>query len=223
MFNDRISHPSVSFLVISVPSSSGTRVQRRGRCEAYYAYAIFQSPLHRGLVFNQGKVTVNGPAIANFSPLFIGDSCSTCAAIPTLVRSKDFSPLFIGDSCSTSSDSEGRSGFSKISVPSSSGTRVQHCTSAANLESTKHFSPLFIGDSCSTWKFTGITRAGCDFSPLFIGDSCSTWKFTGITRAGCDFSPLFIGDSCSTKARWESGSTSEPISVPSSSGTRVQP
>src|SRR6185312_2211613 len=92
-------HPAIS---ISVPSSSGSRVQHKVKAAQSDPDNTFQSPLHRGVAFN-GILRLSGTfRNNNFSPLFIGESRSTIAT--AVVRSpplKHFSPLFIGESRST--------------------------------------------------------------------------------------------------------------------------
>ena len=88
--------------------------------------SVFQSPLHRGLVFNEKTVT-RGRG---------GRRISVPSSSGTRVQ------LFLGQSSHRS--------HIGISVPSSSGTRVQQYGDDAGIFNVYHFSPLFIGDSCST-------------------------------------------------------------------------
>jgi len=61
-----------------------------------------------------------------------------------------------------------------------------------------------------------------DFSPLFIGDTRSTTQVERLVLCMKKyFSPLFIGDTRSTLYQLDALKR-EDISVPSSSGTRVQ-
>jgi len=136
---------------ISVPSSSGTRVQperRRGtdpglgqfqsplhrghafnkspRAFATFCLQRFQSPLHRGHAFNPGPAPRASAAQIHFSPLFIGDTRSTTAAHGAGAEQSVFqSPLHRGHAFNANRSAAATASACPISVPSSSGTRVQ--------------------------------------------------------------------------------------------------
>ncbi len=136
----------------------------------------FQSPLHRGRVFNPSPGSTP-PTTISFSPLFIGEGSSTRAANLRAMRAR------------------------LLSVPSSSGKGLQrpsrlYPTTAA----LTPFSPLFIGEgsstsgTCSTLETSKIT-----FSPLFIGEGSSTISEDDLHLVLVPFSPLFIGEGSSTE------------------------
>ena len=248
VFNEVKDDEEFQSATISVPSSSGTRVQLGVAIGTDAAPAQFQSPLHRGLVFNLASPSGLMPPQPNFSPLFIGDSCSThrsqrkssqwrYISVPSssgtrvqrrAVTAQAFQLGMI--SVPSSSGTRVQLVFPRrqrqlklISVPSSSGTRVQPCTLLNAVPISSYFSPLFIGDSCSTINTAVGPPPVNNFSPLFIGDSCSTRSGAHPQRyRQRHFSPLFIGDSCSTLIAYREHFQLRFISVPSSSGTRVQ-
>src|SRR5581483_494501 len=62
-----------------------------------YAYLSFQSPLHRGRVFNKARGIALDSRTGAFSPLFIGEGSSTNAmTIPNRGRKTFQSPLHRG-------------------------------------------------------------------------------------------------------------------------------
>ncbi len=215
---------------ISVPSSSGNSLQPKHPCsinsltshfsplfigelsstsvihtEKERWRKIFQSPLHRGTLFNgvaacgaglPGAISVPSSSgnslqlenpgesfhtgIPNFSPLFIGELSSTQAASFTQIRRSYFSPLFIGELSSTF-------------IQFANTGNVPYI----------HFSPLFIGELSSTLQPTRVSHTkSCtpDFSPLFIGELSSTNNKDYGRSSFCPyFSPLFIGELSSTQ------------------------
>ncbi len=97
---------------------------------------FFQSPLHRGRVFNSLDKALNEPLGAPFSPLFIGEGSSTHLDFrPRTPLPETFSPLFIGEGSSTAT--------------------AARLTSAA----ASAFSPLFIGEGSST--ISSHSRGSC--------------------------------------------------------------
>jgi hypothetical protein len=123
---------------LSVPSSSGKTLQLGRGSPGRYVTRRFQSPLHRGRLFN-GVGAVFGPAVPlSFSPLFIGEDSSTrnsrTSASNFIIS---FSPLFIGEDSSTQSGK-------------------------ALLQQPRPFSPLFIGEDSST--LLCVLRGKCFYS-----------------------------------------------------------
>src|SRR5581483_9652859 len=111
---------------LSVPSSSGKGLQRRA-FTVQGVHAHFQSPLHRGRVFNMTK-EIDDDARENntFSPLFIGEGSSTAEVFRQIMKFADsFSPLFIGEGSSTRSKASTPPTGWHLSVPSSSGKGLQ--------------------------------------------------------------------------------------------------
>ena len=159
---------------ISVPSSSGSSLQRsvsrriRGRTAHFSPLFIgefsstrrpvdarlhadaFQSPLHRGVLFNAGGQVRRACAVPNFSPLFIGEFSSTPGTDPIYGSGTGFqSPLHRGVLFNFTPQRDGKY-FFRISVPSSSGSSLQRQSSIAPSRLPSHFSPLFIGEFSST-------------------------------------------------------------------------
>ena len=133
-------------LPISVPSSSGTRVQLVCGDKSHAAHVRFQSPLHRGLVFNSRKI---GPLVFGRcvfqSPLHRG---LVFNAILDFRRPR-LCLISVPSSSGTRVQLPGspmvRQAFC-ISVPSSSGTRVQPCAGGNRRASVCRFqSPLHRG------------------------------------------------------------------------------
>ncbi len=209
----------------------------------------FQSPLHRGTLFNCCARIARNPSNLYFSPLFIGELSST-----NMMISRGSMP-------------------GKISVPSSSGNSLQllrkdskepiqlifqsplHRGTLFNQKRSspwkgcvRHFSPLFIGELSSTQSekflageertfqsplhrgtlfnvfFQALTWAHkCDFSPLFIGELSSTTVSLGASIWVVEFqSPLHRGTLFNRSTHVRS-IRSRHISVPSSSGNSLQP
>ena len=66
------------------------------------AASLFQSPLHRGVLFNLTRFLDPPNGCSDFSPLFIGESSLTDWPLPSTISTvDDFSPLFIGESSLT--------------------------------------------------------------------------------------------------------------------------
>jgi len=160
---------------ISVPSSSGSRVQRN---------RLIQPRLARG------NISV---------PSSSGSRVQPNHGHGGQQRSGNFSPLFIGESRSTSQRCAGTASTERISVPSSSGSRVQLKLEVAAIIRLSPFqSPLHRGVAFNIRLRRLRVIPTTHFSPLFIGESRST------AYCGC-------------QAR-----SATTISVPSSSGSRVQ-
>ncbi len=114
-------------MALSVPSSSGKGLQLHELLGLGYAHRNFQSPLHRGRVFNGGKDAMPGNYVYFFqSPLHRGRVFNVVPVlqIPCAVRS--FSPLFIGEGSSTCAPAGSETMYEQeLSVPSSSGKGLQ--------------------------------------------------------------------------------------------------
>ena len=135
---------------LSVPSSSGKSLQPWSTWWRRRRWRRFQSPLHRGSLFNTWAPTLSRTRLWSFSPLFIGEVSSTAhmdtyhkvvAALsvpsssgkslqpcsPNWARSTrlSFSPLFIGEVSSTGVRNGGGAWLTILSVPSSSGKSLQ--------------------------------------------------------------------------------------------------
>jgi len=181
----------------------------------------FQSPLHRGTLFNFLRPMGRGLCL-RFSPLFIGELSSTGSGArgpdhtssfqSPLHRGTLFNPgerrLVFGHFHVSVPSSSGNSlqllhGSRPppplfVSVPSSSGNSLQRRASAHSLSAPVRFSPLFIGELSSTSSLELPNRVFRGFSPLFIGELSSTKaKSCGLLQTE-GFSPLFIGELSST-------------------------
>src|ERR1700756_3633831 len=160
----------------------------------------FQSPLHRGVEFNEEWKKRSIRVVVHFSPLFIGESSSTFFySFNIQFQNEYFSPPSIGESSSTRYNVTSRSVLLWISVPSSSGSRVQRRAMPYTDGKGYDFSPLFIGESSSTKN----GRNG-----LFVWLCISVPSSSG-SRVQHFFTALISNSKTN-------------ISVPSSSGSRVQ-
>ena len=160
----------------------------------------FQSPLHRGSLFNSMPYAVLSDRLHFQSPLHRGVSL-THGTSWRRDGVDHFSPLFIGEASSTSSAvSRSRQLFDPLSVPSSSGKSLQRRPSRRPaLRRLPAFSPLFIGEVSSTYRYARRHQSRSpSFSPLFIGEVL----FNGCQRSAGGstyaFSPLFIGEALLT-------------------------
>jgi hypothetical protein len=87
--------------MLSVPSSSGNTLQPGKALSAGTGLSAFQSPLHRGILFNEPFKIEETVSSTTFSPLFIGEYSSTSGS-----GARNFARYF-------------------LSVPSSSGNTLQ--------------------------------------------------------------------------------------------------
>src|SRR5260370_10438213 len=107
-----------------------------------------------------------------------------------------------GARCSTRAFLAGMAGPATISVPSSSGQRVQRESGSSFQRLVKYFSPLFVGATRSTLQSLALAILGYDFSPLFVGATRSTpctapvttdrTAFQSPLRRGNAFNPSFV-------------------------------
>jgi len=182
----------------------------------------FQSPLHRGTLFNALRTIKVRPSAFSFSPLFIGALSSTLQGIDPDAAGLSFSPLFIGALSSTPDGPMARSSKFCVSVPSSSGHSLQLLRlfwprlSGIAFQSPLHRGTLFnapVKDQAPAYDlFQSPLHRGTLFnnlkfliwnlpmrfqSPLHRGTlfNC-THTALGVNAAG--FSPLFIGALSST-------------------------
>jgi len=206
---------------VSVPSSSGNSLQRTTYNMVGYALDgfsplfigelsstphagagkarahAFQSPLHRGTLFNYQMSAAVGRGFVFQSPLHRG----------TLFNGRRPNPCFC---CGA------------VSVPSSSGNSLQLNPAPAELAGCAGFSPLFIGELSSTKASAFRVYLTPCFSPLFIGELSSTWlRFEPGARHRRVSVPSSSGNSLQLRAE-ESHDTRGCVSVPSSSGNSLQ-
>ena len=212
---------------LSVPSSSGKSLQREHLVLRQATSLDFQSPLHRGSLFNRSSMTrVSAILIAFQSPLHRGrlfNTGLTCSAASESVVFQ--SPLHRG---SLFNDVE-RQPLTHADIafqsPLHRGSLFNDalCDCASMRDAS--FSPLFIGEVSSTSE--AIARCAsryCLSVPSSSGKSLQRSSTGSIADALCTFSPLFIGEDSSTAMcaqphSWRVGS----LSVPSSSGKTLQP
>jgi hypothetical protein len=208
------------FSPLFIGDSRSTTLKKGARMAGY----AFQSPLHRGLAFNSSRIFHKRSTSKISVPSSSGTRVQRDFDPLISSNSANFSPLFIGDSRSTCKCGNNGGGDCVISVPSSSGTRVQRQIVEVKYRATPYFSPLFIGDSRSTAQQNAQDRQDKEFqSPLHRGLAFNKARPGGSSNLIRHFSPLFIGDSRSTLQNLFPFVVVYAISVPSSSGTRVQP
>ena len=141
-----------------------------------FGHSTFQSPLHRGVLFNCQRPTDIGCEVHISVPSSSGSSLQPhLFQLPNTVAS--------------------------ISVPSSSGSSLQRLCSVPLTRGRRHFSPLFIGEFSSTSSGETVGGPLAHFSPLFIGEFSSTTQAIKTRLLLFHFSPLFIGEFSSTKPK----------------------
>ena len=206
-----------TFSPLFIGEDSSTHVQRSDdRC-----IFTFQSPLHRGRLFN---AVIAMPAARRFRlsvPSSSGKTLQRMHAGACRTDSQPFSPLFIGEDSSTvagSFDRLQRQRYHCLSVPSSSGKTLQLRDSHAGLRSCIFQSPLHRGrlfnaatTSADVMHFQSPLHRGRLFNStaLTLRTSLSVpsssgktlqrrqWSFS-MRSLSSSFSPLFIGEDSST-------------------------
>src|SRR5581483_11844349 len=210
--------------LLSVPSSSGKGLQRgkndahRGRCDLSVPSSSgkglqlplpgallggklgFQSPLHRGRVFNSTvRVRMSQPYSSFQSPLHRGRVFNSCSHRPL----PPYKPL---------------------SVPSSSGKGLQRsqprwCWPPPAVT----FSPLFIGEGSSTNSRWIPRFASMSFqSPLHRGRVFNKRWYHWLVPSLFLSVPSSSGKGLQRSPRWAARCGKESLSVPSSSGKGLQ-
>jgi len=191
------------------------------------AWHLFQSPLHRGMLFNTSCSTRAARHRSYFSPLFIGECSSTiCAAwwvlamslisVPSssgnaLQRSRhckprwmttNFSPLFIGECSSTTQPLPRRmTNETEFQSPLHRGMLFNTARPLVQRRSKSFQSPLHRGMLFNDVLPASGPHLRCHFSPLFIGECSSTNRYQLVEVFACwHFSPLFIGECSSTRS-----------------------
>ena len=161
--------------------------------------SVFQSPLHRGILFNDVELAHIESKGMNFqSPLHRGILFN---GTPSQYRGINF----------------------VLSVPSSSGNTLQRKRVARIITLQSAFSPLFIGEYSSTQPCGGLHESSVHFqSPLHRGILFNNWTDTGGTYL-CSFqSPLHRGILFNRPSPCSAPLSAECLSVPSSSGNTLQ-
>ncbi len=210
---------------LSVPSSSGKGLQ-----PIQYGFLVISCITFSPLFIGEGSSTFSGPAVLlslleHFqSPLHRGRVFNRDTADCTSRLTDTFSPLFIGEGSSTENGVADGKSFDAFQSPLHRGRVFNQSPFLFSLSPNYSFSPLFIGEGSSTarqlsfWKTRRKT-----FSPLFIGEGSSTGdqrrdtsrqpSFQSPLHRGrvfnldyslillpgfYSFSPLFIGEGSST-------------------------
>ncbi len=250
VFNSCSHRPLPPYKPLSVPSSSGKGLQRsqprwcwpppavtfsplfigegsstNSRWIPRFASMSFQSPLHRGRVFNKrwyhwlvpslflsvpsssGKGLQRSPRWAarcgkeSLSvPSSSGKGLQRDQRLAAQPRQEAFSPLFIGEGSSTPVTRTFSEAAGELSVPSSSGKGLQPAPGAAGAHPPAAFSPLFIGEGSSTIHILIAQRDGFAFqSPLHRGRVFNWSAIRWAAKKRSTFSPLFIGEGSSTR------------------------
>ncbi len=200
---------------LSVPSSSGKGLQRslqRGHHGASRAF----SPLFIGEGSSTRATRQNKPGLEDFqSPLHRGRVFNDCGErLAPFVHLSFQSPLHRGRVFNLRRyDLE----YAKdiLSVPSSSGKGLQRPYRPASREPLFPFSPLFIGEGSSTrlqpkWQSVFLFFQ----SPLHRGRVFNRAGPPGPAKPASSFSPLFIGEGSSTVAAWRCSLTGASFQSP---------
>ena len=160
---------------VSIPFSSGQRMQLREESPPEAVAVLFQSPFHRVKGCNPGGGKEGGGGFLSFNPLFIGskDATRNPERGPRRPRNR-FNPLFIG-----SKDATPNRGILGDMFP--------------------RFNPLFIGSKDATFShWHNVVSRNICFNPLFIGSKDATPSFFSSFREKVCFNPLFIGSKDAT-------------------------
>ena len=210
---------------LSVPSSSGKTLQRKLRTVTHGSLFTFQSPLHRGRLFNaRGRRRKSGVC-----PLSVPSSSGKTLQLHVHASNGTTyvyfqSPLHRGRLFNGIWTSAIRS-TSLLSVPSSSGKTLQREDDNSGMWLMDRFqsplhrgrlfnrleefhhrlrrlgfqSPLHRGRLFNEGMDFGASGLSPAFSPLFIGEDSSTISSSRImAQKPRPFSPLFIGEDSST-------------------------
>ena len=177
----------------------------------------FQSPLHRGTLFNHRLLLLGASPMEFQSPLHRGTLFNSVALSEVTKKNPVSVPSSSGHSLQPSGSTCGITSLA-VSVPSSSGNSLQQERCSPSEWNHARFSPLFIGELSSTLFPEFCVSGGKRFSPLFIGELSSTDETHSLRLCGILFqSPLHRG------TLFNSGKPEETrmelsVSVPSSSG-----
>src|SRR5581483_10153750 len=210
----------LSFSPLFIGEGSSTTAPRQSVPREH----CFQSPLHRGRVFNSHDHAGHSPAPRLLSvPSSSGKGLQRCDAQHTLTTSATFqSPLHRGRVFNRRRFSRARTEC-VLSVPSSSGKGLQLGRNAFEKGVQEAFqSPLHRGRVFNGRSLGTFLNAWETFSPLFIGEGSSTTHGSRRPRCGSAFSPLFIGEGSSTPTLPVFALPLSLLSVPSSSGKGLQ-
>src|SRR5581483_3645300 len=121
------------------------------------AGALFQSPLHRGILCNVHPIVKVWVDPAPFSPLFIGEYSATGGSFRGIKAAERLSVPSSSGNTLQRHGSPRTHGQLQLSVPSSSGNTLQLQAAMDATFGIKAFSPLFIGEYSAT--FTARTHA----------------------------------------------------------------
>src|SRR5581483_6243519 len=137
--------------ILSVPSSSGKGLQRGIQGEAWASSAAFQSPLHRGRVFNSmSNSFITSSFIILSVPSSSGKGLQPAHDSVSSANVHAFSPLFIGEGSSTTGCHCRENVISTSFQSPLHRGRVFNCACGVRMWRAHAFSPLFIGEGSST-------------------------------------------------------------------------
>ncbi len=115
-------------------------------------------------------------------------------------------------------------GWGELSIPFSSGQRMQHTAIPLYHHPRRSFNPLFIGSKDATGAGISWQGAGMGFqSPFHRVKGCNETCVVGDEcYCVCSFNPLFIGSKDATSNEADGRPILEYLSIPFSSGQRMQ-
>jgi len=207
----------------------------------------FQSPLHRGTLFNSRLLTGQRAPALRFSPLFIGELSSTPESLASRGRRTKFqSPLHRGTLFNSARVTHGllarmfqsplhrgtlfngvdlqrTSNDQQVSVPSSSGNSLQPWSQWAGNTPPIVSVPSSSGKSLQrgatgTWALASFEfQSPLHRGTLFNAIASAVWKARSMFQSPLHRGTLFNLDHHASRA--DSGQ----VSVPSSSGNSLQP
>ncbi len=164
------------------------------------ASAAFQSPLHRGRLFNYPctfRISMVQPPLS--VPSSSGKALQHAPPHAKPPSGLSFSPLFIGEGSSTSTCRSASQALSALSVPSSSGKALQPLDKNPAYMPQRNFqSPLHRGRLFNVEHDLDGVRNRVFQSPLHRGRLFNSKVSQAIPEQSPAFSPLFIGEGSST-------------------------
>ena len=135
------------------------------------------------------------------SPFHRVKGCNTLAAMQLAeIGMNPFNPLFIGSKDATGRREPQAEPLGDLSIPFSSGQRMQRGGNGRRPVRLSAFNPLFIGSKDATPGRRERSRVVAkSFNPLFIGSKDATSRHVFVMHSTvCTFNPLFIGSKDAT-------------------------
>ncbi len=198
------------------PRHRGSECRLSARENARRKLVPFQSPRHRGSECRHDQ-TDRSDLLGLFqSPRHRGSECRVRVLFGHILGQRRFSPLVIGEA--NAGDSRGRSplAWSDVSVPSSSGKRMQGSTlNNGEIGALTFQSPRHRGSECrSAARRRAVATSSCFSPPRHRGSECRNWLLRTSSASIMSFSPLVIGEANAGRGQTATSSSTSDVSVP---------